>query len=105
MLKLVYLKKYMRASRGYRPSILRRAHGSWFRFVAAEGDLDAEDLRALDAVADWLDELESSALPKSFQLAVLEVLLEADALTTGLPPERPGPAQPRRLSALARTAP
>ncbi|MEO8179809.1 MAG: DEAD/DEAH box helicase family protein [Deltaproteobacteria bacterium] len=70
---------------GYRPSTLRKAHGSWFRFVATEGDLDAEETRALDAVADWLDELEASALPRSFPLVVLEVLLEADALTTGLP--------------------
>jgi superfamily II DNA or RNA helicase/HKD family nuclease len=70
---------------GYRPSVLRKAHAGWFRFVAEEGDLDADETRLLDALGDWLEELETGAMPNSFKLVLLEVLLEADALTTGLP--------------------
>jgi hypothetical protein len=69
---------------GYRPSTLRRAHGSWFRFVAAERDLSEDEARALAALEDWLDELESSSLPDPSGLLVLDVLLNADALFTGL---------------------
>ena len=70
---------------GYRPRTLRRAHDSWFRFVAQEGDLDADETRVLEAIGSWLDTIESSAQLDVLELSLLEVLLETDALATGLP--------------------
>lgn len=70
---------------GYRPRTLRQTHGGWFGFVAREGDLDVAEQRVLDAARDWLLELETTAMSKCFKMVVLEVLLERDALTTGMP--------------------
>jgi len=73
---------------GYRPSTLHKAHGSWFGFLATlEGEegLTEAERRAFEASRPWLDDLEKTALSKSFKLVVLEVLLEAGALGTGLP--------------------
>src|SRR5688572_4678073 len=70
---------------GYNPRTLRTAHDSWFQFVATEGDLDADETKAFDIVSKWLTELETSATLKPLELVVLESLLDADALTTGLP--------------------
>lgn len=70
---------------GYRPGTLRKAHGSWFEFVASEGDLGEGERRVLAASRDWLAELETTPLTKCFKLVVLEALLESEALTSGLP--------------------
>lgn len=70
---------------GYRPGTLRPTHGGWFDFVAREGDLDDAETRVLAAAGDWLRELETTAMTKCFKMVVLEVLLERDALTSGMP--------------------
>lgn len=70
---------------GQHPGSLRETHGGWFRFVSAEGDLRDSELRVLEAAGEWLDELETTRMEKSFKMVVLEALLEVDALTTGLP--------------------
>ncbi|MEY4544388.1 MAG: hypothetical protein RL685_583 [Pseudomonadota bacterium] len=70
---------------GYRPSTLRQAHGNWFHFVAAEGDLAADELQVLRQYAQWLDLLEGEATPPAaLPLLALESILDADALSTGI---------------------
>ena len=70
---------------GYRPLTLQAAHGSWFAFVAGEQHLDEAESRVLAEAREWFEELETTSLSKSFKMVTLEALLEADALTTGLP--------------------
>jgi superfamily II DNA or RNA helicase/diadenosine tetraphosphate (Ap4A) HIT family hydrolase len=69
---------------GYLPSALRANHGSWFSFVLAEGDLNQEDRRAFEAYRGWIEELETTAMTRSFKMVALEALLEADAMSEGL---------------------
>lgn len=68
---------------GYLPSRL----AGWFAFVAAESNLQPEEAVAFAAAKAWFEELEKTAMAKSFKMVVLEALIEADALTTGLPVE------------------
>lgn len=70
---------------GYRPRTLRDAHGSWFEFVESEKHLDEAESRVLGESREWLEELETTSMVKSFKMVTLEALLEADALATGLP--------------------
>ncbi|MFP2907322.1 DEAD/DEAH box helicase family protein [Pyxidicoccus sp. 3LFB2] len=70
--------------RSHSPSTLRKAHGSWFNFVRTEGDLKEGEARALEQGQDWFDELEITSMSKCFKMVLLEALLEADALETGL---------------------
>ncbi len=70
---------------GYRPRTLRQTHGGWFDFVARQDDLDDAERRVLAAAGDWLREVETTAMTKCFKMVVLEVLLERDALVTGMP--------------------
>jgi hypothetical protein len=66
---------------GYLPSRL----GGWFAFVKAESDLKPDEVITFDAARAWSEELETTAMSKSFKMVVLEALVEADALSTGLP--------------------
>jgi superfamily II DNA or RNA helicase/diadenosine tetraphosphate (Ap4A) HIT family hydrolase/HKD family nuclease len=87
----------LREARGQRPTAvemyrldlnvprLRQKHGSWFGFVANEGDLDEDEEKALEAGESWFQDLESTRLNKSFKMVVVQALLEADALGTGMP--------------------
>lgn len=68
---------------GYRPSTLK-SHDGWFRFVEAQGDLTESEKRVIDAAHAWLSELETTSMTKCFKMVVLEALLEAEALTSGL---------------------
>ena len=71
---------------GYAPrSLLSGGHASWFAFVGSEGDLDAVEQSVLATSGAWLREVETTAMTRSFKMVVLQALLEADALTTGLP--------------------
>jgi superfamily II DNA or RNA helicase/diadenosine tetraphosphate (Ap4A) HIT family hydrolase len=69
---------------GYRPGTLRGAHGSWFEFVRDEGDLMDRERRVLERALPWLREVETTRMTKSFKMVVLQVLLEREALGTGL---------------------
>jgi SOS-response transcriptional repressor LexA len=69
---------------GFLPSSVRDGAGGWFDFVASEGDLEAAESAVLEAARSWFAELERTAMTKSFKMVVLDVLLEADALATGL---------------------
>ena len=70
--------------RGYAPSTLRRAHGSWFNFLKTEGDLKAGEARALEQGRDWFEELELTPMSQCFKMVLLKALLEADVLETGM---------------------
>jgi superfamily II DNA or RNA helicase/diadenosine tetraphosphate (Ap4A) HIT family hydrolase/HKD family nuclease len=69
---------------GYRPSTLRPAHGGWFGFVAEKGDLTEREGRVLAAAREWLAELETTPMDKSYKMILLEALLESEALGSGL---------------------
>ena len=68
----------------YLPQTLRTAHGSWFGFCRAEGDLDASEKRVVERFGAWLGMLETTSLNKSYKMVVLRVLLDRDALWDGL---------------------
>jgi len=68
----------------YLPHTLRAAHGSWFGFCRAEGDLDASEERVVERFGAWLGMLETTNLNKSYKMVVLRVLLDHDALWDGL---------------------
>jgi len=68
----------------YLPHTLRAAHGSWFGFCRAEGDLDASEERVVERFGAWLKMLETTNLNKSYKMVVLRVLLDRDALWDGL---------------------
>ena len=70
--------------RGYNPRAVGAGQGGWFGFVRDEGDLDEQGRAALHAAGSWLNELETTAMTKSFKMVVLEVLAEADVLTEGM---------------------
>ena len=44
----------------YLPHALRAAHGSWFGFCRAEGDLDASEERVVERFGAWLGMLETT---------------------------------------------
>ncbi len=69
---------------GLEPGRLRGPGRGWFDFVRSEGDLTPDELAVLDACGEWLRELETSAMTKSFKAVVLHVLLEQDALHEGM---------------------
>ena len=73
--------------RGYLPSTIRAHHGTWFGFVAGEGDLSAPEQAVAKSFCDWLRMLEATALNKSYKMVVLRVLLDNDAFWTGMPIE------------------
>jgi len=68
----------------YLPHTLRAAHGSWFGFCRAEGDLDASEECVVERFGAWLGMLETTNLNKSYKMVVLRVLLDRDALWDGL---------------------
>jgi len=70
---------------GFLPSRLRPNYPSWFDFVEAEGDLDEQEQRVMDRGRAWLRSVESTEMSKSFKMVVLEVLLEREALRSGMP--------------------
>lgn len=57
---------------------------NWFHFLASENALTPQEHEALEATPDWFQELETGQLTKSYKMVVLEVLLDRDALTTGM---------------------
>ncbi|MFT4974998.1 MAG: superfamily II DNA or RNA helicase/HKD family nuclease [Myxococcota bacterium] len=69
---------------GIDPSALRSRHPSWLGFLAAEGDLTGAELRAIQEAGAWLSAVETARMNKSFKLVMLEVLLQNEALLTGM---------------------
>ncbi len=70
---------------GQPPARLRRhGHASWFDFVAAEGDLTSAEAASLEVLRPFLTELETTAMTRCFKPVLVEALIEAEALATGL---------------------
>ena len=65
------------------PRTVRSAHGSWFTFCRAEGDLDASEERAPGRFGTWLEMLVTKGLDTSYKM-MLRVLLDRKALGNGL---------------------
>jgi superfamily II DNA or RNA helicase/diadenosine tetraphosphate (Ap4A) HIT family hydrolase/HKD family nuclease len=76
------------ARRGLNPASVRRQHGHWHEFVASEGDLDDAEQAAVREHEDWLGYLENRDMTNSGTMVVLEVLLQHDALYSGVPTGR-----------------
>lgn len=87
----------LRATRGERPSAgelerlghavstLRPRHGSWFGFIRSENDLRPHEAAVLEGAAGrFLEELETTAMTKSFKLITVQALIDADAFDAGL---------------------
>ncbi len=57
---------------------MRRQHGNWFEFVRDMGDLAADETEILETMRDFLAEVETTAMTKSFKMVLLEAFLELD---------------------------
>lgn len=62
---------------GFNPLSAKRFHGSWFTFVQAQGGLTAEQLMVFGQVRDFLAELETTRMEKSYKMALLMGMLLA----------------------------
>lgn len=69
---------------------VRQQYGSWFEFVQAMGDLSDQEIQVRGAHHDFLREVETTSMTKSFKIVLLEALQELDGWRT-----------PQALSALA----
>jgi len=63
---------------GYNPRAVRERAGSWIRFVASMGDLDATQKRVLDGHGGFVDALDTTEMVKSYKMLVLLAMLNAD---------------------------
>ncbi len=68
----------------YAPGSLRPKHGGWFDFVGSEGHTTDSERRVLARAGGWLRELETTRMDKCFKMVLLEALIEADALGSGM---------------------
>ncbi len=57
---------------------MRRECGSWFELVAANDDLDELEVRAATTHREFLRELETTAMTRSFKMVLLEAFQELD---------------------------
>ena len=72
---------------GFTPRALRSSHGSWLRFVQSMGDLSPTQSAALAQASEFLVDLESTQMTKSFKILTLLTLLDEDQLPGSLPIE------------------
>ncbi len=61
-----------------------KGHASWFAFVEQEGQLSADERQVVDHASNFLAELDTTKLTKSFKMVTLQTLIESDALLTGM---------------------
>ena len=71
--------------RGYNPRTLPPEFTTWFDFVAAEGDATALEAECLGRFRDWFVMLATTRMTKSFKMVLLRVLLDNDAVFSGMP--------------------
>jgi hypothetical protein len=71
--------------RGYNPRTLPPEFTTWFDFVAAEGDATALEAECLGRHRDWFVMLATTRMTKSFKMVLLRVLLDNDAVFSGMP--------------------
>ncbi|MDC0362763.1 DUF3427 domain-containing protein, partial [Halioglobus sp.] len=60
---------------------IRRDFGQWFAFLKDEKDLAESEIECLSTYEDFLRELETTTLVKSFKLVLLEALIELDGFS------------------------
>ena len=65
---------------GYNPRSLRKTHGSWTKFLRTMGDLNDREEEVIQSTGEFLDELESTPMTKSFKMLTLLAMLNRDAL-------------------------
>jgi superfamily II DNA or RNA helicase/diadenosine tetraphosphate (Ap4A) HIT family hydrolase/HKD family nuclease/SOS-response transcriptional repressor LexA len=68
---------------GHDPVHLADRHGSWFEFVASEGDLPQDVAEVAVRARPLLSGVEQTDMNKSFKMVLLEALLELDGLAPG----------------------
>ncbi|CRI67452.1 Type III restriction protein res subunit (fragment) [Thiocapsa sp. KS1] len=80
----------LRESLGRRPTLaefyrsgssipeLRRLHGQWFALLQDQDDLDTQETRCLERQTEFLREVETTAMTRSFKAVLLESLLDHD---------------------------
>ncbi|ABK17129.1 DEAD/DEAH box helicase family protein [Syntrophobacter fumaroxidans] len=92
---------------GYNPRSARKNYGSWFRFLAAMGDLSADERNVLEnsRAGDFLDILETTPMSRSFKMLTLMAMLNEGQLPGQIKVERlvEGFAQLALRSATLRT--
>ena len=71
--------------RGYNPRTLPPEFTTWFDFVAAEGDATDLEAECLGRFRDWFVMLATTRMTKSFKMVLLRVLLDNDAVFSGMP--------------------
>lgn len=81
----------LKTARGERPTAgelyrmnLTLPRSGWFPFVEQEGDLDEKARRVHTACREWFLDLQTTPIVKSFKMVVLEAILEAGALRSGM---------------------
>ena len=71
--------------RGYNPRTLPPDFTTWFDFVAAEGDATDLEAECLSRFRGWFVMLATTRMTKSFKMVLLRVLLDNDAVYSGMP--------------------
>lgn len=61
-------------------SAVRTQYGSWFQFVDSRGDLNNEEKTSLGIGLNFLKELETTSMNKSFKMILLETFLDLGGL-------------------------
>jgi SOS-response transcriptional repressor LexA len=64
---------------------MRQQYGSWFGFVMAQGDLEAEDAQLVVSHREFLREIETTNINKSFKMVLLEAMLELGGFHKAIP--------------------
>ena len=59
-------------------------YGQWWAFVREQGDLADNETRCLEAHGEFLREIETTPMAKSFKMIVLEALLDNDGFRHSL---------------------
>jgi len=70
--------------RGYNPRTLPPEFTTWFDFVATEGDATDLEAECLGRFRDWFVMLATTRMTKSFKMVLLRVLLDNDAVFSGM---------------------
>ena len=60
---------------------IRREYGQWLKLVNNENDLDLSERECLKVFASYFEELEKTALTKSFKLVLIESFIELDGFS------------------------
>jgi superfamily II DNA or RNA helicase/diadenosine tetraphosphate (Ap4A) HIT family hydrolase len=69
----------------YNPRALRATHGSWYRYVAAMGGLQAEERAAWEHQRAFFEMVEVTPMVRSYKMLVLLALLQSDPLQSDIP--------------------